>query len=83
MVVGVVTMVPWLLRSALMTGYIVYPTTVAGLPVEWRVADEQALEDTNDVRAWSRYPVVGVGVVIKRDNWDWFPSVSILEHARN
>ncbi len=73
-VVGALTIAPWMVRTALVSGYLLYPTTVGGLPVAWRVADEQALEDTNDVRAWSRYPVVGSRWQEVLSNDDWFES---------
>lgn len=73
-VLGMLTIAPWMVRSAFLSGYLLYPTTFGGLPVAWRVADEQAIEDTNDVRAWSRYPVVGSRWQEVLGNWEWFPS---------
>jgi hypothetical protein len=46
-----VVIVPWLVRTMILTGYPLFPLQVCPLPVEWRVPAEQA----EAIRAWHAF----------------------------
>jgi hypothetical protein len=53
-VVAVLTLgiaLSWSARSVVLSGYPLYPATVAGMPVDWRVPEEQAAAEA----AWIRF----------------------------
>lgn len=49
-------MVPWVLRGYVLTGYPLYPSSVGGLPVWWRVPEEAVEALWRFARDWSRVP---------------------------
>lgn len=62
---------PWLYRNVILSGYLVYPSTLLPFPVEWRIPVVQALDDTHWVEAWARRPEAGIHWSEVLGNWDW------------
>jgi hypothetical protein len=47
---------PWMTRNAVATGYPLFPSPVAPLPVEWRVPEHKVRFVEEYIRAWARHP---------------------------
>lgn len=65
-----IVLLPWMIRGVILSGYIVYPSTVGSFPVEWRMPHDSVLNEANWVRSWARTPGVHWNKVLS--NWDWF-----------
>lgn len=61
--------VPWLLRSVLLSGYLIYPMLASRLPVPWAVPAAEAVHDYVGVVDWARAP--GPGYLDATRNWGW------------
>ena len=62
----------WLIRQAVLSGYPLYPTTVGGLPVDWRVAAESARAANRLIASWARLPGGNPEDVLS--SWGWLGS---------
>jgi hypothetical protein len=47
---------PWILRSIVLSGYPLYPSTLFPVPVEWKVPFQDASLEGAWVRSWARIP---------------------------
>ena len=63
--------VPWLVRSVVLSGYPLYPFPGLSVAVDWRVSRTAALDDYNWVRSWARRPGADWHAVL--GTWSWFP----------
>jgi hypothetical protein len=72
-----VLLLGWAARQAVLSGYPFFPTTIGGLPVDWRVpaAAVRAQNRVND--AWARWPGKGPDQVF--GSWHW---LSVWWHKR-
>jgi hypothetical protein len=62
-------LVGFVARESVLTGYPLFPLTVGGLPVDWRVP-VAAVRSANRIdSAWARWPRVAPAVVL--DSWHW------------
>lgn len=59
---GVVFLVPWVIRGILLSGYPAFPLTIAGLPVPWRVPEYLALNTHYWIISWAKWP---------EPHWSW------------
>jgi len=59
----------WMVRGVILSGYPLFPYTLGGLPVQWRVPRPLALSVTHWIRSWARVP--GVFWTDVLDNWHW------------
>jgi hypothetical protein len=61
------------IRGVLLSGYPAYPSTVAGLPVDWRVSDVQALLDRTIITSMARNHLTYDASELARASWmpDW------------
>jgi hypothetical protein len=50
---GVAFMLPWFFRNALMSGYLLFPSTTIALPVPWRIPPVLANEVQTVIRMWA------------------------------
>jgi len=66
----VIGFVPWLLRGIILSGYLVFPSSIIAFPVEWRISHAAALTDWNLIRAWGSSTILGKLEGLK--NWEWF-----------
>jgi hypothetical protein len=62
---------PALMRTALFSGYLLYPTTLGALPVAWRVPEDAVTTYADWVRQDARTP--GLPKAIQETTTDWFP----------
>lgn len=67
---GSMVLIPWIVRTVILTGYLVFPSAVGPFPVGWRVPHEAALDTANWVFSWARRPGVPWQQVL--GNWQWF-----------
>ncbi len=65
--------VPWLASNAVLTGYPLYPSTILGAPVDWKVSPSLCRLDSTEIKWWSRRPFVPTEEAQVRP-WlkDWF-----------
>ena len=59
----------WMLRGVILSGYPIFPYTLGGLPVPWRVPRPLALSVTHWIHSWARAP--GISWTDVLDNWNW------------
>ena len=62
-------LVPWTVRSVVLTGYLAYPSACTAVNVPWRVPRSLVLNDANWIRSWARQPEALWPDVLGR--WDW------------
>jgi hypothetical protein len=67
----------WVARQAVLSGYPFFPTTVGGLPVDWRVPASVVHSQNRVTDAWARWPGKGPGQVF--GSWHW---LSVWWHRR-
>lgn len=66
---GIVILLPWIIRGVILSGYIAYPSTVGAWPVDWRIPQESAINEANWIYSWARQPGLPWEVVLK--DWNW------------
>ena len=49
-------LIPWLVRSILLSGCLIYPVEGTCLPVTWRVPEKDTLADASSIKRWARLP---------------------------
>lgn len=55
LVTGVLVLAPWLIRTALISGYLLYPFPAFDvLNVDWKIPAEEAARDAAEIRTWGR-----------------------------
>jgi hypothetical protein len=62
-------MLPWFARSALLSGYLLFPSTAIALPVAWRIPPVLANEVQNVIRMWAL--TISASLDYTAD-WAWF-----------
>ena len=61
----------WLARQAVLSGYPLFPLTLGGLPVDWRLPAHLLRASTRADYAWAREPGVSPDIVFS--SWRWLP----------
>jgi hypothetical protein len=63
--------VPWLIRNIILSGYLLYPSTLISFPVKWKIPAAMAEPIAAGITAWARE--LGGGT-IQADQWfaNWF-----------
>ncbi len=59
----------WMLRSAVQSGYPLFPSAGGALPVEWRVPEVAANNEVAYIRGWARDPGAPYRRVL--ESWNW------------
>ena len=59
----------WASRQAVLSGYPFFPSTIVGLPVDWRVPASAVHHMNRVVMAWARWPRKNPTEVLA--SWDW------------
>lgn len=70
---GIVVIAPWLVRTVLISGYLLYPFPVLDLfDVDWKISASVAALDSAEIKTWGRaiYDASKVGMPIQ----EWFPN---------
>jgi hypothetical protein len=65
------TILPWMLRGILLSGYPAYPSMALSLPVEWRAPKEFLIEDLHWIHSWARWPRKPWPEVLGNSRWIW------------
>jgi hypothetical protein len=68
----VVVFVPWIVRGYILSGYPVFPATIAGAPVDWIYPPEDAAELRRVIYAWSRAAYFNIDLGFQ-PGWGWVP----------
>ncbi|OJH39968.1 LIC_10190 family membrane protein [Cystobacter ferrugineus] len=67
--IGLVVLLPWMLRGVVLSGYPLFPSPLLSLPVAWRMAPEKVQEIESYIKAFARNPNRPPEEVLS--NWDW------------
>ena len=59
----------WMIRQALLSGYPLFPLTIGGLPVDWRMPVAEVHEMSRAVESWARRPARPPEEVLA--SWAW------------
>lgn len=79
---GVVILLPFLVRNVLISGWLVYPFTAVDLfPVDWKIPKEIADYDAKEIQVWGRgiYDVSRYGEPAGKWMGSWFASQTALD----
>ena len=61
----------WMVRGVITSGYPVYPATLCGLPVDWRMPEYLATRNARSLCAWGRVQDITVPVDQVLGGWFW------------
>lgn len=70
---GILVILPWLVRTVMISGYLLYPFPALDLfDVDWKIDAAAAALDSAEIKTWGRaiYDASKVGMPI----WEWFPN---------
>ena len=59
----------WTVRQALLSGYPFFPSTIVGLPVDWRVPAATVDSTNRWIASWARHPGLAPDQVL--NSWKW------------
>ena len=68
-IIASISLIPWMIRGVILSGYIAYPVPIGLFPVEWRLPYEDVVNMANVIKAWARAP--GPGYMRALNNWTW------------
>lgn len=80
LVMGALVLAPWLIRTALISGYLLYPFPALDvLNVDWKISAEAAAYDAAEIKGWGRglYGVAPADMPIT----EWFPNWLTTMHS--
>ena len=81
--VGAVTLLPWLARNLLLSGYLIYPLTVTSLPrLDWMIPPQVVKDDALAILTWGRLPNMDVDTVAAMPIGEWAP-IWFSDQTRN
>ena len=73
LMMGVATVTPWLARTVLLSGYLLYPFPALDLfDVDWKMNAAAAALDAAEIKAWGRG--LGDAALAGLPIWKWFPA---------
>lgn len=64
-----VVLLPWSIRGIQLSGYPVYPSTIASFDVSWRVPIERVDAEVDWIRSWARWPGKEPQEVLASNEW--------------
>jgi hypothetical protein len=65
---------PWMVRGVILTGYPLFPSTIAAFPVDWRVPEEHAAAEYALAAHSAKASTKLAEVIAGRDRWGWLPN---------
>jgi hypothetical protein len=71
--------VGWAVRQALLSGYPFFPSTVIGLPVDWRVPATIVDSSNRWIASWARHPGLAPDQVL--NSWSWLTEWWVPTHS--
>jgi hypothetical protein len=70
---GVITLCPWIARTVIISGYILYPFPAIDIfNVDWKIPKEKAVVDAAEIKTWGR-GLYNLDLVDLKIN-EWFPN---------
>jgi hypothetical protein len=72
-VTGIVVAGGWLANGAISSGYLLFPSRIGALPVDYRIPESVRYEAENWVYAFARDPSVDMEVTL-HNGWKWLPN---------
>lgn len=71
---GLLIIIPWCLRSVVLSGWLVYPFPHFELfNFDWKVPLSKVIAENQSITAWARGPNIDYKVVLKMGIQEWFP----------
>lgn len=76
--IAALLVIPWMVRGTILGGYPAYPVSLGGVPVEWRIPEETAIQQSEWVRSYARNPDGRPDEVLDGLDWlkPWFIAVT-------
>lgn len=72
LLMGVLVLAPWVIRTALISGYLIYPFPALDiLNVDWKIPPEAAARDAAEIRTWGRG--LNDAALVGMPFAEWFP----------
>lgn len=69
---GVLVLAPWVIRTALISGYLLYPFSALDvLTVDWKIPVEAAVRDAAEIKTWGRG--LNDAALVSMPVTEWFP----------
>ena len=69
---GVLVLAPWMIRTALISGYLLYPFPALDvLTVDWKIPVEAAMRDAAEIKTWGRG--LNDAALVSVPVTEWFP----------
>jgi hypothetical protein len=63
------SLLPWLARGYITSGYPLFPSTLFGAPVDWKVPESLAVDEANWIYSWARNPGPPWAIVLADNQW--------------
>ena len=76
-----VLLLGWMARQAILSGYPLFPTTIGGLDVDWRVPASVIHDQNRTDYAWARLP--GIDPTVVFGSWHWVTSWWLPKRSRD
>jgi hypothetical protein len=64
-----ILLLPWLIRGYVTSGYPLFPSTLLGAPVDWKVPATLANDEANWIYSWARDPNLPWQQVLSNNHW--------------
>lgn len=69
---GILVLAPWVIRTALISGYLLYPFPALDvLTVDWKIPVEAAVRDAAEIKTWGRG--LNDAALVSMSVTEWFP----------
>ena len=62
-------LVPWMIRSVVTSGYLVYPCPLFSFPFDWKIPYDRVAYMATEIRGWARADMLWQEL---SENWAWF-----------
>lgn len=66
--------IPWAIRGVISSGYIAFPVSLFGMPVDWKMPKEELLGFSAYIKGFARTHIHGPEGTAAAYNYSWFPN---------
>jgi len=66
-----ITLLPWIVRNIILSGYLIYPFPSLSFNVEWKIPYDHALYEALWIKSYARQPGLTPDKVLANWNWLW------------
>lgn len=73
LIAGLFIVIPYLVRNAILSGWLLYPLPIFRMDFDWTVPEEQVKSTYLTIKAWARLPGAGYVNYFYSGFMDWFP----------